>query len=250
MAERTRVLILGGTAEARRLADRLALESRFDVESSLAGVTADPIRPSGRLRSGGFGGAAGLSDYLRAHHIDLLIDATHPFADTISRHAAAAAIAAGCARLAVQRPPWDQQEGDRWIEVEGVQAAAATVPTLGRRAFLSIGRQEIDAFTGCAGVWFLIRLIDPPPEPPVGLDHLILTGRGPFDPVQEAELLRRHRIDVVISKNSGGLDTYAKIEAARALGLSVLMIRRPPPPAPPVVASVEAALDWIGRRYA
>ncbi len=248
MAEPRRVLILGGTAEARELARRLAAEPELEVVTSLAGVTRNPELPPGELRRGGFGGAAGLEAYLREEAIAGLVDATHPYAERISANAAAAAAAAGVPRLLLLRPAWNEEPGDRWIRVRDTEAAAQRLPGLGRRVFISSGRQGIGAFRDLTGHWFLIRLIDPPEAPLPLPAYEVTPGRAPFTVEEEAALLRRHRIEVLVSKNSGGAMTYAKIAAARRLGLPVLMLDRPAPPDGPTVTEPAAAADWLRQR--
>jgi precorrin-6A/cobalt-precorrin-6A reductase len=242
-----RVLIIGGTAEARALAEACAARPDLAVITSLAGRTRAPEDLPGEVRIGGFGGADGLARFLRARAIDRLIDASHPFAQQIGRHAAVACQAAGIPRLRLLRPPWRREPGDRWIEVADPTEAARRLPELGRRAFLSIGHKDLAAFAGLADVWFLIRTIEPPEPPPLER-ALCLQGRGPFPLDAELALLRAHEIDVLVTKASGGAATYAKLAAARALGLPVLMLRRPPPPPGPLVPTVAAALDWLDRR--
>ena len=247
MAEPRRILILGGTAEARDLARRLAAQPDLEVVTSLAGATRNPELPPGRLRRGGFGGAAGLEAYLRSEAVACLLDATHPYAEHISANAAAAAAVAGVPRLQLLRPPWTAEPGDRWIRVRDTEEAARRLPDLGRRVFISSGRQGIGAFRALSEHWFLIRLIDPP-ESPLPLPRYEVTpGRAPFTVEEEAALLHRHRIDVLISKNSGGAMTYAKIAAARRLGLPVLMLDRPAMPEGVTVAEPAAAVDWLRR---
>ncbi len=245
-----RVLILGGTAEAAALARALAGEPRVAVTTSLAGRTRAPAELPGAVRRGGFGGAAALADYLEARAVDLLVDATHPFAARISRNAAQACAAAGVPRLVLARPPWTAREGDRWTPVPDAEAAAAALPGLGRRVFLTIGRQELAAFTGLDAVWFLVRLVEPPEDPIPLKDFRLVLGRGPFSPAQETALLRAQAIEAVVSKNSGGAGTYAKIEAARGLGLPVVMVERPALTEGETVETVAAALAWIERRLA
>ncbi len=247
-----RVLILGGTAEAAALARALAEDARVAATTSLAGRTRAPGELPGAVRRGGFGGAQALADYLRSHGIDLLVDATHPFATRISRNAAQACAAAGVPRLVLTRPPWTAREGDRWTPVLDAEAAAAALsglgPGLGARVCLTIGRQELAAFAGLDAVWFLVRLVEPPEDPiPLEEYHLVL-GRGPFSLAQETALLREHGIEAVVSKNSGGPGTYAKIEAARARDLPVVMVERPALPEGETVETVAAALAWIERR--
>ncbi|MCG8597842.1 MAG: cobalt-precorrin-6A reductase [Kiloniellales bacterium] len=250
MSEPRRVLILGGTAEARDLARRLAGRPALEVVTSLAGVTRNPERPPGRLRRGGFGGAAGLEAYLRDEAVACLVDATHPYAERISANAAAAAAAAKVPRLLLLRPPWDEEPGDRWLRVRDPEEAARRLPDLGRRIFVSSGRQGISAFRALTGHWFLIRLIDPPEAPLPLPAYEVTPGRAPFTVEEEAELLRRHRIEALISKNSGGAMTYAKIAAARQLGLPVVMLDRPALPEGPRVPDSAAAADWLLRQLA
>jgi precorrin-6A/cobalt-precorrin-6A reductase len=236
----TRLLILGGTAEAAALARLTAPVA--DTVTSLAGRTAVPADLPGRVRIGGFGGAEGLLDFLRAESIERVVDATHPFAARISAQAEAACAAAGIPRLVLARPMWPHVDGDHWIEAADMAEAALRVRDLGRRAFLAVGRQEAGAFAD-AGIWFLVRLLSPDPLPLPSCEAVI--GRGPFRVEDETRLLAEHRIDVVVTKASGGPSTYAKIAAARALSLPVLMIRRPPPPAGPAVTDVADAAAWV-----
>jgi len=242
-----RVLILAGSGEAAGLAEACARQPGLEVISSLAGRTAAPRALPGAVRVGGFGGAAGLEEFLRARGVDRLVDASHPFAAQISRNAAVACRASGVPRLRLLRPPWPKQPGDRWHEVDDLAAAAALLPQIGRRAFLTVGHKELAAFAGLERTWLLIRTIEAaagvPPE-----RALCLQARGPFASGDEVALMRRHRIDVLVTKASGGEATYAKLAAARSLGLPVIMVRRPPPPAGPVVSSVSAALAWLRRR--
>ena len=245
-----KVLLLGGTSEARMLAARLDADERFTVETSLAGATEKPLPVAGGSRRCGFGGTAGLADYLRAASVDIVIDGTHAFAATISRNAAEACDQTKTERLVVQRPPWEKTEGDRWLDVSDVPEAAAAVSQRGGRVFITIGRQDIAAFSGCRDAWFLIRSIDRPKQMIEVENYQLLQARGPFDFAAEKALLETNSIDLIVSKNSGGPDTYAKIEAARALALPVVMIRRPTPPDGSTVPSVEAALAWLDERYA
>lgn len=240
-----RVLILGGTGDAARLAARAAVLTGVEVITSMAGRVRQPTTTAGRMRIGGFGGVAGLIDYVRDQHIDLLIDATHPFATQISHHAATAAQACGLPHLMLVRPPWEAEAGDRWIAVESIATAVAVLPKIARRVFLTIGRQELAAFAALQNLWFLMRMIDPPlPETPVPPGLLILE-RGPFTLDDERQLLTTHAIEAIVSKNSGGDPTYAKLIAARELGLPVVMMQRPPMPTGEQVADVEQALVWV-----
>ncbi|WP_395298494.1 cobalt-precorrin-6A reductase [Kitasatospora hibisci] len=242
------LLILGGTTEARELAGALA-GSLLRVTSSLAGRVAEPRLPAGEVRIGGFGGPDGLAAWLRTERADAVVDATHPFAAAISGNAARAAAATGVPLLALRRPGWTAVDGDRWHPVADLDAAAAALPALGRRVFLTTGRQGIGAFAHLDGLHFLARSVDPP-EPPMPAALDVLLDRGPFTLDGERALLREHRIDVLVTKDSGGAATAPKLTAARQLGLPVVVVQRPAPPAGvPVAESVPAALDWLGRRF-
>jgi precorrin-6A/cobalt-precorrin-6A reductase len=224
-----RLLILGGIAEARTLAT-LAAE-RFgrdlDIVVSLAGSTRTPAPSAGLRRVGGFGGVAGLAGYLQKERIDFLVDATHPFAASMSAHAIAAAQAKGIPLLRLERPAWVARRGDRWIVERNATAAAKEAARRGRRIFLSFGGRELAAFARLRSRWFLVRRIDRPQQALPLRRYVLALGRGPFTVGNEIALLRRHRIDVVVTKASGGADTQAKLDAARALGLPVVMIARP-----------------------
>jgi precorrin-6A/cobalt-precorrin-6A reductase len=241
----TRVLILGGTTEARLLAERLAGRGELDVTVSLAGRTAAPAQQPVPVRSGGFGGAAGLADYLLGGRVDLLIDATHPYAGGISANARAAAQTTGVPFVMLQRPPWTAVEGDRWVEVGDVGEAVHALGEAPRRVFVTLGRNELAPFAGAPQHRYLIRSVDPV-APPLRLpDAVYLTGRGPFAEADDRALMNAHAVDVLIAKNSGGSATYGKIAAARSLGVTVIMLRRPPPPDAPTVATIEDAIAWL-----
>jgi precorrin-6A/cobalt-precorrin-6A reductase len=246
------LLILGGTAEAAALA-HAALEAfgdRLAVTTALAGRTEQPGPLPGAVRIGGFGGVAGLRDFLDAAAIDLVIDATHPFAAQISGNARQAAEALEVPRLMLIRPSWRRHPLDRWIEVGDVAGAAGVLRRAGRRAFLTVGASELEPFAALTDMFFLVRLIDPPRLPLPLAEHEIVIGRGPFSVIGERHLLRRQRIDVVVAKASGGAATEAKIIAAREAGLPVVMVRRPLPERGERVDSVEAAITWLKRRLA
>jgi precorrin-6A/cobalt-precorrin-6A reductase len=248
MADRVRLLLLGGTGEAAALAARLAGDTRIDAITSLAGRTRAPAAIAGRVRSGGFGGAAGLADYLTAEKIDLLIDATHPYAAAMPHAAADACADVGVPRLRLLRPPWRAEAVDRWIAAADPAAAAAALPGLAERVFLTTGQRDLAAFAALRDIWFLVRLIEPP------ADHLPLArcdvclDRGPFRTEDEVDLLRDQRIGALVSKNSGGKATYGKIAAARALNLPVVMIDRPPQPGGETVDSIDGCLTWLASR--
>lgn len=247
MGDRRRVLVLGGTGDATALADRVAEIPDVEVITSLAGRTRQPSGMSVNTRIGGFGGAAGLANYLRAQRISGLIDATHPFAAQISFNAAAAAAQVGIPRLLLMRPAWERAEGDRWIEVDCHEAAATQLIGLADRIFLTIGRQELATFASLKDLWFLMRMIDPPGPDAVVPPGKLLLNRGPFSLEDERSLLQQYKIGAIVSKNSGGDATYAKVLAARELGIPIVMIQRPPTPAGDRVADVESALAWLKR---
>jgi precorrin-6A/cobalt-precorrin-6A reductase len=247
MANATRVLFLGGTAEAVELAARLDTMEGVHVITSLAGRTAAPRKPAGEIRSGGFGGVSGLADYLREAKIGLVVDATHPFAAEITANAVEACNQIGVPRLRLARPPWRAVDGDRWIEVADMAQAAQQAAAIGQRIFLATGHKELSAFSALRDHWFLVRVVDQPSTPPPLAHHDIITGRGPFAVEAEFALLKEHRIDAVVAKNSGGR-AYGKIAAARKLGLSVVMVRQPSLPAGDVVESAEEAERWISER--
>jgi precorrin-6A/cobalt-precorrin-6A reductase len=240
-----RILILGGTTEARGLAECLAERTGLDITLSLAGRTTAPVPLPVPVRSGGFGGVDGLADYLVREHIGILIDATHPYASAISANAAAAARRTGVAFLALRRPPWRQTDGDRWTEVSDVGAAMAALGNAPRRVFVALGRNELAPFAVAPQHHYLIRSVDPvaPPLPLPQVEYV--TGRGPFSEADDLTLLKSHGIEVIVAKNSGGAATYGKIAAARALGLEVIMLRRPQLPDTPAVATVEEAVAWL-----
>ncbi|WP_339153847.1 cobalt-precorrin-6A reductase [Actinomadura luteofluorescens] len=235
-----RVLILGGTAEARALAARL---TGVHVVSSLAGRVSDPRLPAGEVHIGGFGGAEGLAAWLREHRIDRLVDATHPFAERMSASAERASRLTGVPLLALRRPGWDEEDGDDWRRVPSLPDAAAALPD-GARAFLTTGRRSIPVFAARAGVWFLARSVDPP-EPPVPPNVRVLLARGPYTVDGERALICEHRLDVLVTKDSGGAMTRAKLTAAREDGLPVVMVDRPAlPGGVEATGDVAAAAAW------
>jgi len=246
------LLILGGTGEAAALA--AAAVARFGaalrVTTSLAGRTAQPAEVAGERRIGGFGGADGLAAYLAEHRIDLVIDATHPFAAQISAQAAAACAAARVPRLALTRPAWRRDRRDHWIEVDDLAAAAAALPALGRRALLTIGARGLGAFAALSHMHFIVRLVDPPGTALPLASYEVVLGRGPFGLAEERGMLARYAVDMLVAKASGGGATEAKLLAARERGLPVVMLRRPAAPPGPRVDSIAAALDWLAQRLA
>jgi precorrin-6A/cobalt-precorrin-6A reductase len=240
-----RILILGGTAEARQLAGRLAGRDDLEVTLSLAGRTATPAAQPVPVRVGGFGGADGLAKYLVSERIAALIDATHPYANVISANAVAAARRSGVQLVALRRPPWIKVAGDRWIEVSDVREAVRALGQTPRRVFVALGRNELKPLRDAPRHYYLIRSVDPV-DPPLPLPHVgYVTGRGPFGEADDHALMTEHRIDVVVAKNSGGSATYGKIAAARALGIDVIVLRRPPPSDEAAVETIDEAVAWL-----
>lgn len=240
-----RILILGGTTEARQLAGKLAARADISVMLSLAGRTENPAAQGVPVRVGGFGGAGGLAAYLRQNKIDLLIDATHPYAARISANAAEAARMTGVPIVALRRPGWEAVEGDRWTLVDTVASAVTALGSVPRRVFLALGRQEVAAFEAAPRHHYLIRSVDPV-EPRLAVpDAAYLLARGPFHEVDERALLESRGIEVVVSKNSGGEATYGKIAAARALGVEVVMIRRPALPDVTSAGTIESLAAMV-----
>jgi precorrin-6A/cobalt-precorrin-6A reductase len=238
-----RVLILGGTTEASALARRLTGRTDIQPVLSLAGRTRNPATPPIPFRVGGFGGIEGLRTYLADHGVQAVVDATHPFAAQMSRHAVAACRTAGVPIAGFTRPPWTPQPDDRWIRVADMAAAVDALGTRPQRVFLTIGGIQLTQFVRAPWHWYLVRTIDPP----AGLQvQKLILARGPFAVEQEIALMRDQKIDVLVTKNSGGSATGAKIEAARELGLPVVIVDRPAPEDYPVFHDVDAVLAWLG----
>ena len=240
-----RILILGGTGEARALAAEL-VAARVDVISSLAGRVWQPRLPDGPVRVGGFGGADGLAAFLRAEGITGVIDATHPFAGQITAHAAQAAAVVGVPLLVLRRPEWAADP--HWRKVPDIRAAAAAVRAWpGESVFLTTGRRDLDAFAADDGHRFLVRTVDPP-DGPVPPRMTLVLDRGPYSVEGESELMRAHGVGLLVTKNSGGPMTEAKLLAARDLGIQILMVQRPPLPNSSVaVTTVAEAVLWLSR---
>jgi precorrin-6A/cobalt-precorrin-6A reductase len=244
---RLRLLILGGTSEASALARLLADDARFAAVLSLAGRTAAPPPSPIPRRIGGFGGADGLAAWLRAERIAALVDATHPFARAMPHNARAAAERACVPILRIERPAWTAQPGDRWTVVDSLPDAAEALGAVPRRVFLTIGRQELAPFVAASWHHYLIRSVDPIGALPPGAEAI--AARGPFALDAEIELLASRRIEVLVTKNAGGAATRAKLDAARALGVTVVMVARPAPPPGETVADAEAAYAWLLARH-
>jgi precorrin-6A/cobalt-precorrin-6A reductase len=244
-----RILILGGTTEARQLATALAERTDCDSLLSLAGRTAEPIAQPVPTRSGGFGGSDGLAEFLKAENFDLLIDATHPFAARISHNAAIAAGSTGILFFALRRAMWKQETGDRWTSVRSVPDAAGALGTVPKRVFLAIGRQEAFHFESAPQHSYLIRSVDPV-TPQLSVPHAqYILATGPFEETAEQELLIENRIEVIVAKNSGGTATYGKIAAGRALGIAVIVVERQQPDDVRTVETVKDALGLVDHLF-
>jgi precorrin-6A/cobalt-precorrin-6A reductase len=242
-----RVLLLGGTGEARALAADLTAAG-VDVISSLAGRVSDPALPAGQTRIGGFGGAAGLAAFITDESITAVVDATHPFAGDITANAVAASAQTNRPLLILRRPGWTEQPGDAWTRVADITAAArlAAAGDPGT-VFLTTGRRDLVVFADDAAHAYLVRTVDPPTgaTPP---RMTLLLARGPYVVAAERALMVEHGVTVLVTKDSGGEMTAAKLTAARELGLPVIVVDRPPIPAgPPTVATVESAYGWLAQ---
>ena len=238
-------MILAGTPAATQLANAVA-ERGLTGTVSFAGRVERPKRQPLPQRIGGFGGVAGLVEYLSAQNVTHVIDATHPFAAQMSRNAVAACAEARVPLLALTRAPWEAQSGDRWACVPDIAGAVAALGQPAKRVMLAVGRMHLAEFAPHPQHFYLLRLVDPPSAPPPFPDNHVLVSRGPFSRADDRALMEQHRIDLVVSKNAGGTGAYAKIAAARTLGLPVIMIDRPDLPAQQKAHSVQEALDWIG----
>ena len=249
--EGRRVLVLGGTTEASALVRGLAGQgSALDVTLSLAGRTVRPKPQPVRMRIGGFGGVDGLARWMIEHGIDRVVDATHPFAAQISRNAAEACDRTGTPLLAVRRPPWKAVDGDCWTEVATVEAAVAALGAAPRRVLVTIGRQELGAFAQAPQHRYHVRSIEPVDDI-LSLPHLTaIAWRGPYAEADELALMQEAGIEVLVTKNSGGSGTYAKIAAARTLGLPVVIVRQPDKPDVAAVADADGALAWLLQKSA
>ena len=240
-----RALILGGTSGANALAETL-VRARIDAIYSYAGRTQSPVAPSLPTRIGGFGGPNGLAAFIALEKITHVIDATHPFAAEMSRNAVAACAKTGAALIALERAPWTREAGDKWIEVPAIDAAVAALPETRARVFLAIGRQHVAPFAAKPQHAYTLRFVDAPTESLPLPDTDIIISRGPFTPASDLDLMRSRGIEWMVARNSGGTGARAKIDAARELGIPVVMIARPDLPERPRTESVEAVLAWLG----
>ena len=244
--DNAKFLILGGTLEASEIARTLV--SNFDdnsVITSLAGSTNNPKPLSGKIRKGGFGGPEGLIEFVYKEKISAVIDATHPFALNISKNAIYACNKAKVPHICLRRSPWNQKPGDIWYEVSELREAVNILRNMGKRVFLSLGPRAVSHFSGVQGVWFLIRVVDPPKSPLLLSDYEIIFGRGPFKVSEEINLFQKYEVDLLITRNSGGTGAYAKIVAARQLDIPVIIIQAPYSIDMPVVNSPEEVYKWI-----
>jgi len=240
-----RVLLLGGTTEASLLAHALhgaGIETVF----SYAGRTNAPVAQPVPVRVGGFGGVSGLMDYLDAEAISHVVDATHPFANTMAHNVHQACTARTLPLMRLARPAWRAQACDDWIHVPDIAAACAALPDAPARVFLAIGRMHVAQFAARPEHHFLLRLVDAPIEPIALPHHEVIVARGPFDEAGDTALMRAHGITHLVAKNAGGGGAVAKIEAARALGVQVIMIDRPTRPDVAETAEIDAVLRWLG----
>lgn len=239
-------MILGGTSEATALAQAV-YQAGLRGTISFAGRVARPVRQPLPTRIGGFGGAAGLAEYLHAQAVSHVIDATHPFASQMSHNAMAACAAAKLPLIALTRPPWQADQTDLWSNVANIEAAVRALNRPACRVMLAIGRMHLDAFAPNPQHFYLLRLVDPPKTPPPFPDHTVCISRGPFTLRDDLALMRQHRIDLVVSKNAGGTGAFAKIKAARQLQLPVIMIDRPKIAHQQKTHSPKEVLQWVSQ---
>ncbi len=241
--------MLGGTAEARQLGAALAGDPRYYATISLAGRTREPAAQPLPTRVGGFGGIEGLCRYLRAERVAALIDATHPFAAQMSANAVAAARATGVPLLALHRPPWVATDGDRWTRVGTMAEAVAALGSTRKTVFVTIGRQDVAPLRAAPWHRYILRSVEPPDPADLPPDVRIVTARGPFELADELRLMA-DGVDILVTKNAGGTATHAKLDAARALGIPVVMIERPHATLDMAVTTVSDALAWLAERGA
>ncbi|MBE88999.1 MAG: cobalt-precorrin-6A reductase [Rhodospirillaceae bacterium] len=245
-----KILILGGTTESAVLAKYLAADDGFVTITSLAGRTRNPATVNGAMRQGGFGGIGGFVDYLLAVNIDAVVDATHPFAEQISNNAVDACIQTKTPLIRLTRVPWVANSDDHWTDVSSVIEAAESLP-LNARTFVTTGRQELAPFLSRRDLWNLVRVIDPLDEIIEPSQGVVITGRGPFSVKHEIAIFRKYKINWLVSKNSGGAASYAKIEAARSLAIPVMMVGRAGPTHRPVneCETIEQVFAWLEKLF-
>ena len=242
-----RALILGGTSEAHSLADAVA-GAGFEAIYSYAGRTRAPPDQKLPIRVGGFGGAKGLAEYIHRKAITHVVDATHPFAAEISRNAVIACATTGKELIALEREPWAKASGDNWIEVADIASAVTALPVERARVFLAIGRQHVAPFGAKPQHTYTLRFVDPPDGPLPLPDAEVIVSRGPFALAGELEMMHSRRIEWIVARNSGGTGARAKIDAARELGLPVVMLKRPELPDRKRTESVAEVMQWLGHR--
>jgi precorrin-6A/cobalt-precorrin-6A reductase len=245
-----KILILGGTGEAAELARRLVTETseKTEVITSLAGRTKNPKTLPGRVFSDGFGGIQGLKSYIENENIDLLIDATHPFAENISENGYIASTVTNALRMTLSRPEWVLPPNAKWVEVDDMAVASDAVGAMSKRCFLTIGTGGLEAFSNLDSVWFLTRLIEQPSEPIPLANHEIILGRPPHDVDSERKLINEHRIDCLVSKHAGGKATEGKIIAALDADIPIVLIRRPLRLPGNWTESVDDCFAWINEQ--
>lgn len=240
------ILLLGGTTEARKLAGALAERPGIETTLSLAGVTRNPLAMPVPVRVGGFGGVAGLAEHVREHGVDLIVDATHPYAGRMSRHAVAVCRETACRLWRLERPVWQPRADDDWHLASDLDDAAQQLAGFGANVFLSVGARSLAPFATVAGKHWIVRSIQMPEPPPGFVDWTPIQAQPPFALTGEIELFRQYAVDVLVTKNSGAVATTAKLDAARELGLPVLMVRRPVlPEAEQHFTSVAAVADAL-----
>ena len=247
MTERKRLLILGGTGEAADLANRAVqqFQGNLDVVYSLAGRVKPKREFTATVRVGGFGGGRGLADYLMEEKINLLIDATHPFAATISANAYDACLATETPRLILARPPWNLPPKVKVLEADDMADAAKILSGFAKRVLVTTGQSGLDALAGCPDIHFIIRVIAEPAKPPEIESYTLVTGRPPYGLNDEIALMEEHAIDALLAKQSGGEGTVTKITAAIRRKIPIVLLRRPPPEPGEYVESVDGALKWL-----
>ncbi len=250
MMAKTKVLILGGTAEARELAERVVplFANAAEFISSQAGVTFNPKTVPGRVVSGGFGGISGLVEFMEREQVHIIIDATHPFAENISDSAYVACSMNGAKRLTLGREMWDLPPGARWVEVANMKAAADEISDTAKRVFITTGRRGLEAFSKLDDIWFLVRMKDQPIASINLAKHHIITGQPPFEIALERELLLSNSIDALVSKNSGGPATMGKITAALETETPIILLRQPAKLPGLWTSSVDDCLQWLAEQ--